>query len=71
MTPLDQLPPSPIRAALRNWLLANHATSPGVLLVLGKAGGSATTLRRGVAVEALAARRVQFIRVAGKRDEGS
>ncbi|NYT94299.1 YdeI family protein [Salinispora sp. H7-4] len=30
--------------ALRTWLVANHATSPGVWLVLTKRGGTATTL---------------------------
>lgn len=30
--------------ALRTWLAANHATSPGVWLVLTKKGGTATTL---------------------------
>ncbi|WP_018219249.1 YdeI/OmpD-associated family protein [Salinispora pacifica] len=30
--------------ALRTWLAANHATSPGVWLVLTKRGGTATTL---------------------------
>ncbi|QIK67266.1 hypothetical protein G7072_13735 [Nocardioides sp. HDW12B] len=55
---------------LRAWLLANHATSPGVLLVLGKAGGSATTLRWDTAVEELLC--VGWIDgVAGKRDEES
>ena len=51
-------------------MLANHATSPGVLLVLGKAGGSTTTVRWESAVEELLC--VGWIDgVAGKRDEGS
>ena len=56
--------------ALRVWLRANHATSPGVLLVLGKAGGSTTTVRWDSAVEELLC--VGWIDgVAGKRDEGT
>jgi uncharacterized protein YdeI (YjbR/CyaY-like superfamily) len=31
-------------AALRTWLLAHHATSPGVWLALAKKGGTLTTL---------------------------
>lgn len=69
MVPLDELlvaGPGELRA----WLLANHATSPGVLLVLGKAGGSVTTLRWDTAVEELLC--VGWIDgVAGKRDEES
>ncbi|MBI4944028.1 MAG: YdeI/OmpD-associated family protein [Actinobacteria bacterium] len=30
--------------ALREWLLGNHSTSPGVWLALGRKGGSVTTL---------------------------
>ena len=69
MSPLDELLlPDP--ASLRSWLLENHTTSPGVLLVLGKAGGSATTLRWDTAVEELLC--VGWIDgVAGKRDESS
>ena len=34
----------PDAAALRAWLLANHATSPGVWLALTRKGGTVTTL---------------------------
>ncbi|UFU06424.1 YdeI/OmpD-associated family protein [Ruania halotolerans] len=34
----------PDAAAWREWLIANHDTSPGVWLVLGKKGGHVTTL---------------------------
>ncbi len=69
MTPLDELlVPDP--EALRDWLLEHHATSPGVLLVLGKAGGTTTTLRWDTAVEELLC--VGWIDgVAGRRDEES
>ncbi|MGV8968508.1 MAG: YdeI/OmpD-associated family protein [Cellulomonas sp.] len=39
--------------ALRKWLAEHHATSPGVVLVLGKAGGSITTVTWESAVEEL------------------
>ncbi len=69
MTPLDELLVADPEA-LRAWLLENHATSPGVLLVLGRSGGSATTLRWDTAVEELLC--VGWIDgVAGKRDEES
>lgn len=60
----------PDAAALRDWLAEHHATSPGVRLVLGKAGGSVTTLTWETAVEELLC--VGWIDgVAGKRDEES
>lgn len=69
MTPLEELLVAD-PDALRAWLRENHATSPGVLLVLGKAGGSATTLRWDTAVEELLC--VGWIDgVAGRRDEES
>lgn len=40
-------------AGLRDWLAQHHATSPGVRLVLGKTGGSVTTLTWETAVEEL------------------
>lgn len=40
-------------AALRTWLAEHHATSPGVRLVLGKAGGSVTAMTWETAVEEL------------------
>jgi uncharacterized protein YdeI (YjbR/CyaY-like superfamily) len=69
VTPLEELlVPGP--DALRAWLRENHATSPGVLLVLGKAGGSVTTLRWDTAVEELLC--VGWIDgVAGRRDDES
>ena len=52
MPELDQLlVPDP--AALRAWLAEHHQTSPGVRLVLGKAGGSVTTMTWATAVEVL------------------
>lgn len=42
---------SPDRAAWRAWLSANHDTSPGVRLAIGKKGGSATSLTYDAAVE--------------------
>lgn len=66
MTPLDELVVLDA-AALREWLAEHHATSPGVLLVLGKVGGSVTTLTWESAVEELLC--VGWIDgVAGKRD---
>jgi uncharacterized protein YdeI (YjbR/CyaY-like superfamily) len=41
----------PGRAELRAWLEANHATSPGVRLAIGKKGGTITTLTYEEAVE--------------------
>lgn len=38
-------------AGWRDWLLAHHATSPGVWLVLTKRGGTVTTLRYAEAVD--------------------
>lgn len=58
----------PDPAALRAWLAEHHATSPGVRLVLGKAGGSVTTLTWATAVEELLC--VGWIDgQAGRRDE--
>ena len=66
MPPLDELV-VPDAAGLRDWLAQHHATSPGALLVLGKAGGSVTTLTWEDAVEELLC--VGWIDgVAGKRD---
>jgi uncharacterized protein YdeI (YjbR/CyaY-like superfamily) len=60
----------PDAAALRDWLAAHHQTSPGVRLVLGKAGGSVTTLTWETAVEELLC--VGWIDgQAGKRDDES
>ena len=57
-------------AALRTWLTEHHETSPGVRLVLGKAGGSVTTLNWDTAVEELLC--VGWIDgQAGKRDDES
>jgi uncharacterized protein YdeI (YjbR/CyaY-like superfamily) len=39
------------RAELRAWLAANHATSPGVLLAIGKKGNTVTALTYDDAVE--------------------
>lgn len=67
MPPLDELV-VPDATALRDWLAEHHAMSPGVLLVLGKAGGSVTTLTWESAVEELLC--VGWIdSVAGKRDD--
>jgi len=67
MPPLDELVlPDPV--ALRDWLAEHHATSPGALLVLGKAGGSITTITWKSAVEELLC--FGWIDgVAGKRDD--
>ncbi len=66
MPPLGELV-VPDAAGLRDWLAQHHATSPGALLVLGKAGGSVTTLTWEDAVEELLC--VGWIDgVAGKRD---
>lgn len=55
-------------AGLREWLAVNHAASPGVLLVLGRKGGSVTGLTWEAAVEELLC--VGWIdSVAGRRDE--
>ena len=52
MPELDELlVPDP--AALRAWLAEHHQTSRGVRLVLGKAGGSVTTMTWATAVEEL------------------
>ena len=57
-------------AALRGWLAEHHETSPGVRLVLGKAGGSVTTLTWETAVEELLC--VGWIDgQAGRRDDES
>jgi len=57
-------------AALRAWLAEHHATSPGVRLVLGKAGGSVTTMTWETAVQELLC--VGWIDgKAGKRDDES
>ena len=57
-------------AALRAWLVEHHETSPGVRLVLGKAGGSVTTMTWETAVEELLC--VGWIDgQAGKRDDES
>jgi uncharacterized protein YdeI (YjbR/CyaY-like superfamily) len=57
-------------AGLREWLRHNHATSDGVRLVLGKKGGTDTTLIWAQAVEELLC--YGWIDgQAGKRDEGS
>ena len=57
-------------AALRDWLADNHATSQGVRLVLGKKGGTDTTLSWAQAVEELLC--YGWIDgQAGRRDEGS
>jgi len=67
MPPFDELV-LPHPEALRDWLAEHHATSPGVLLVLGKAGGSVTTITWESAVEELLC--VGWIDgVAGKRDD--
>lgn len=67
MPPLGELV-VPDSAALRDWLYEHHAESPGVLLVLGKAAGSVTTLTWESAVEELLC--VGWIDgVAGKRDD--
>jgi uncharacterized protein YdeI (YjbR/CyaY-like superfamily) len=64
----ELLVPDP--AALRDWLKANHATSDGVRLVLGKKGGTDTTLSWAQAVEELLC--YGWIDgQAGQRDEGS
>jgi uncharacterized protein YdeI (YjbR/CyaY-like superfamily) len=64
--PLDELVVAGPEA-LRAWLDEHHATSPGVLLVLGRKGGSVTTLTWASAVEELLC--VGWIDgVAGKRD---
>ena len=56
--------------ALREWLAQNHETSPGVRLVLGKKGGSDTTLSWAQAVDELLC--YGWIDgQAGPRDEGS
>jgi len=47
----ELLVPDP--AALRDWLRANHATSEGVRLVLGKKGGPVTAMTWETAVEEL------------------
>jgi len=66
-TPLDELV-VPDAIALRDWLAEHHVTSPGVLLVLGKVGGSVTSLTWESAVEELLC--VGWIDgVAGKRDQ--
>ncbi|MEO8108329.1 MAG: hypothetical protein ABI720_13560, partial [Actinomycetes bacterium] len=66
-TPLDELV-LPDATALRDWLAEHQATSPGVLLVLGKMGGSVTGLTWESAVEELLC--VGWIDgVAGKRDQ--
>ena len=39
------------RDELRQWLAANHATSPGVLLAIGKKGGHVTSLTYEDAIE--------------------
>lgn len=60
----------PDQAALRDWLVEHHQTSPGVRLVLGKVGGSVTTLTWDTAVEELLC--VGWIDgQAGKRDDES
>jgi uncharacterized protein YdeI (YjbR/CyaY-like superfamily) len=41
----------PDAAAWRDWLAANHASSPGVWLILGKKGGNVTSLTYAAAVE--------------------
>lgn len=41
----------PDAAAWRQWLMRNHATSPGVRLVLGKKGGNVTALEQSQAVD--------------------
>lgn len=57
-------------AALRAWLAAHHAASPGVRLVLGKAGGSVTAMTWEAAVEELLC--VGWIDgQAGRRDDES
>lgn len=64
----ELLVPDP--AALRDWLKQNHTTSDGVLLVLGKKGGTDTTVTWAAAVEELLC--YGWIDgQAGKRDEGS
>lgn len=67
LPPLDELVlPDPV--ALRDWLAEHHVTSPGVLLVLGKAGGSITAINWASAVEELLC--VGWIDgVTGKRDD--
>jgi uncharacterized protein YdeI (YjbR/CyaY-like superfamily) len=60
----------PDAPALRDWLEDNHASSDGVRLVLGKKGGTDTTLTWAPAVEEL----LCFGWIdgqAGKRDDGS
>jgi len=65
--PLEELV-LPDAASLRGWLAEHHATSPGVLLVLGKAGGSVTTLTWESTVEQLLC--MGWIDgVAGRRDD--
>jgi len=60
----------PDQAGLRAWLKDNHATCDGVRLVLGKKGGTHTTLSWAEAVEELLC--YGWIDgQAGKRDEGS
>lgn len=60
----------PDAAALRDWLADHHTTSEGVRLVLGKKGGTDTTLSWAQAVEELLC--YGWIDgQAGKRDEGS
>jgi uncharacterized protein YdeI (YjbR/CyaY-like superfamily) len=41
----------PDAAAWHDWLVANHATSPGVWLVLSKKGGTTTALDYGLALD--------------------
>ncbi len=60
----------PDAAAWRAWLADNHASSPGVWLVLGKKGGQVTALNYAAALdEALCFGWIDG--QAGRRDEGS
>lgn len=60
----------PDAASWRAWLETNHATSPGVHLVLHKSGGDTTALTYDAAVEeALCFGWIDGL--AGRRDEGS
>jgi uncharacterized protein YdeI (YjbR/CyaY-like superfamily) len=60
----------PDATAWRAWLAANHASSPGVWLVLGKKGGQVTALTYATALdEALCFGWIDG--QAGRRDEGS
>lgn len=60
----------PDAAAWRAWLADNHASSPGVWLVLGKKGGQVTALTYAAALdEALCFGWIDG--QAGRRDEGS